>query len=246
MPKLNQVLAVEKTIKTVNGELVTGAYQQLQKTALMEGLARNYTPKDDDGDKLPPEIKNVQTTVEDLLKTITDAHIKIYDITATKDFGNCSGKASADVVIAGQTLIKDAPAVYLVWLEKQLTDIYTVVKKLPVLDPAERWERDASQNYYVTEAVGTTKTRKVPRNHVKAEATQHHPAQVETYTEDQVIGMWETMKFSGAITVGRRRQLLERVETLQEAVKFAREKANAAEVPSISVGSDIFGYLLAD
>lgn len=246
MPKLNQTLAVEKTIKTVNGEIITNAYQQLQKTALMEGLSRIYTPKDDEGDKLPPEIKNVQATVEDIFSIVADAYAKIYDVTATKDYGNCRGKAFADVTIGGHILIKEAPSVFLVFLEKQLSELYTVIKKLPVLDPAERWEKDPSQNYYVTEPVGTSKTKKVLRNHVKSDSTDKHPAQVETYTEDVLVGVWQTVKFSGAITVGRRRQLLERVETLQEAVKFSREKANAAEVENITVGEDIFRYLLAD
>ena len=246
MPKLNQILAIEKTAKAVNGEIVTNAYQQVTKTALMEGLARTYTPKDDDGDQLPPETKNVQNTVEEILKVVTGAHTKIYDITATKDYANCSGKATADVVVSGAMLVKDAPAVFLLFLEKQLSDMYTVIKKLPTLDPAERWSYNGEQSLYVTPPVGTTKTKKVPRNHVKAEATDKHPAQVETFSEDVVVGTWNTVKFSGAITVARRRQLLERVETLQEAVKFAREKANGTEAPNVSVGEDIFNYILAD
>ncbi len=243
--KLNQILAVEKTVKLVNGEIVTNAYQQVTKTALMEGFSRTYTPKDDEGDQLPSETKNVQTGVEEILRTVADAHVKIYDINATKDFANCSGKAVADVVVNGTTVIKDAPAVYLIFLEKQLADIYTIIKKVPTLDPSERWSFNAEQSVYVTPPVGTTKTKKVPRNHVKAEATDKHPAQVETFTEDVVVGTWNTIKFSTAITVARRRQLLERIEALQEAVKFAREKANSVEAPNVEVGATLFDYILS-
>jgi hypothetical protein len=37
--------------------------------------------------------------------------------------------------------------------------------------------------------------------------------------------------------------LLDRVEKLQAAVKFAREEANAAEVTDVHVGEVVFGYL---
>ena len=37
--------------------------------------------------------------------------------------------------------------------------------------------------------------------------------------------------------------LLERVEKLQQAVKFAREEANNTEVTDQKVGAAIFGYL---
>jgi hypothetical protein len=37
---------------------------------------------------------------------------------------------------------------------------------------------------------------------VKAEATEKHPAQVEVYHEDVVVGQWKTVKFSGALPPG--------------------------------------------
>jgi hypothetical protein len=91
--------------------------------------------------------------------------------------------------------------------------------------------------------VETLRTRKVPRNHVKAEATEKHPAQVEVYYEDITVGFWRTVKFSGALPARRVAELLERVEKLQRAVKFAREEANAYEVKSQKVGEALFSYL---
>jgi len=87
------------------------------------------------------------------------------------------------------------------------------------------------------------KTKKIPRNHVKAEATEKHPAQVEVYYEDVVVGNWRTIKFSSALPAKRVNELLSRVEKLQEAVKFAREEANNLEVVEQKVGAKIFDYL---
>jgi hypothetical protein len=113
------------------------------------------------------------------------------------------------------------------------------------LDASETWTFDTSTDSWATEPMQTSKTKKIPRNHVKAEATEHHPAQVEVYYEDVVVGNWRTVKFSGAMPATRVNELLERVEKLQQAVKFAREEANSIEVTDQKVGDKVFGYLFA-
>jgi hypothetical protein len=97
----------------------------------------------------------------------------------------------------------------------------------------------------VTEAVQTVRTKKIPRNHVKAEATEHHPAQVEVYYEDVPVGYWRTVKFSGAMPARRVNEILERVEKLQQAVKFAREEANSVEIEDQRIGETVFYYLFS-
>ena len=131
------------------------------------------------------------------------------------------------------------------FLEKQLVDLHTFIKKLPVLDASESWTYDASADCWATEPVQTVRTKKIPRNHGKAEATEKHPAQVEVYYEDVSVGNWRTVKFSGALPAKRVHDLLARVERLQEAVKFAREEANNLEVEEQKVGEKIFHYLFA-
>jgi hypothetical protein len=166
---------------------------------------------------------------------------QLFDVTATKDWANT--RARADVVVDGQTLLTQVPATYLLFLEKQLVDLHTFVKKLPVLDAAESWTFDPSADAWATEPVQTAKTKKIPRNHVKAEPTDKHPAQVEVYYEDVVVGYWRTVKFSGALPAQRVNELLARVERLQETVKFAREEANNLEVEDGKVGERIFHYV---
>ena len=46
-----------------------------------------------------------------------------------------------------------------------------VSEKLPTLDPGEAWNYSADVDYYASEPYQTTKTKKVMKNHVKAEAT---------------------------------------------------------------------------
>ncbi|EFH79945.1 hypothetical protein [Ktedonobacter racemifer] len=241
--KLNQIIAVEKGTKSRTFQELTEAHHALQKPTLLSGISRTYRPKDEEGEQLPPESTRVQVKAEDIIRKTIETLTKLFDVTATKDWANCVAKA--DVVVDGKVLLAQVPATYLLFLEKQLVDLHTFVKKLPILDASESWNFDASADNWATEPVQTTRTKKVPRNHVKAEATEKHPAQVEVYYEDVIVGYWRTVKFSGSLPARRVNELLARVEKLQEAVKFAREEANSIEVTEQKLGEKVFNYLFA-
>ena len=234
--RLNQIIAVEKSIKARAAAALTEAYHSMQRIEPLSGIARTYRPKDEEGEHLPPESKKVQVLAKDTIDKVVTSMSEYYDVTVAK----------ADIVIDGKTILKDAPVTYLLFLEKQLVDIRTFISKLPTLDPTETWTFDAAQNCFVNESTETTRTKKVLRNHVRAEATDKHPAQVDTYTEDAVIGYWKTVKFSGAMSAVKVAQLLSKVEKLQESVKFAREAANSTEVLSPKVGKPLFAWLFTE
>jgi hypothetical protein len=242
MTKLNQIIAVEKGIKGPAQRVLTDSHHLVLKLPLLSGIARTYQPKEEDGEPLPPESTLVQVKAEDILRTVAGVLAKLFDVTATKDWANCEAKA--DVEVDGRILLPDVPVTFLLFLEKQLVDLHTFVRKLPVLDAAETWTFDETAGQWRTDSVQTVRTKKVPRNHVKAEATERHPAQVEMYYEDVPAGHWTTVRFSGALPATRVRELTERVEKLLQAVKFAREEANSREIADrAGVGTTVFGYL---
>ncbi len=243
MAKLNQIVAIEKSVKNQMNSIITEAHQTVMKPALLTGIARTYKPTNEDGDKLPSESTLVQIRAANVLAKVATAWTELLDVTMTKDAANCS--ARSDVVVDGVVVVPQVPVTSLLFLEKQLIDIHTVIKKLPTLDPSERWSRDEAQDCWSTSPAETKSTKKIPRNHVKAKATEHHPEQVELYMEDVLAGLWSTIKFSGAMQETRKTQLLERVEKLQRAVKFAREDANSIDAPPVKGGDKIFGYLLS-
>lgn len=243
MPKLNQIIAITAGKKTQAHKAITDAYQLLQKGGLLDGLSRTYKPRDDEGEPLPPEKKMVQVKVRDCIQSVTQSLTELFDIVATQDTANCQAKA--DVSVDGNVLLRQVPVTHLLFLEKQLVDIHTFVEKLPTLDPAETWQYSAEVDAYASEPYQSTKTKKAMKNHVKAEATKEHPAQVETYTEDVVVGYWTSIKFSGAIPARERNEILERVRKLQEAVKSAREEANSLQVDKQKTGASVFDYLFA-
>jgi hypothetical protein len=242
--KIHQILAVETGVRQKTNRELTDAYHRIQRQPLITGIARTYRPKDEDGDQLPSETQLVQVQVERVLPTIADNLARLFDVVATKDASNA--EARADVVVDGRTILSLVPVTTLLFLEKQLTDLRTVLNALPRLDPAEHWTFDETTGVYRSDVAETTKTKKVPRNHVKAEATDKHAAQVEMYHEDIVVGYWATTKFSGALPASRIATLVDRTDRLLEAVRVAREEANGSEVVDLKIGKDIFDFILEE
>lgn len=242
MKTLSQILAIERGVKARSTRDLTDAHREIQKTQLLSGLSRTYRPLDDEGDQLPPEGGGVQIKAEDILQDVSVIMTRLFDVIVTKDTANM--EASAPVKVDSRIILDSVPAVSLLFLDKQLVDLRTFVEKIPTLDPAEHWERDTTGVWAAT-PIETTKLKKIPHNHVKAAATDKHPAQVEMFFEDNVVGYWTTTKFSGALPAERVHALLGRIDALLEAVKFAREEANSIEIMDVHVGKKVFDYLFA-
>lgn len=243
MAKLNQVLAIEKGIKTRVYAEFTELHQATQKPALMNGFHKSYQPRDEDGETYPSESLKVQHNAGEVMERVAKSLTELFDVTATKDWTNCV--ARADVVVDGRTLLTAVPATYLLFLEKQLGDLTTFVAKMAELDPGSDWSVDPGTGLFKTEPTATQRTRKVQRAIVLYDATEHHPAQTQLITEDVVAGSWTTIKYSGAIPAPRKKVLLARIEKLSNAVKFAREQANAAEAAEQKPGKEVFDFLFA-
>lgn len=243
MPKLNQIIAILNGCKTKTKDEITAIYHRLQKPGLLDGLARSYKPRDELGTPLPAESKLVQVRTQDVMREIVSKMTTLFDLVATQDYANCLAKA--DIRVGDVILAKDVPVTYLLFLDHQLLHIQALISQLPVLSPEEQWRFDENADCYISESYQTTKTQKVFKNHVKAEATDKHPAQVETYTEDVVIGTWTATKYSGAIPAKSRNQLLERVSQVADAVKMARETANSMEAEKKEIGESLLGFIFA-
>jgi hypothetical protein len=242
MAKLHQILAVEAGVRNQAQKDLTEAHHGLQKTEMLQGIYREYQPAAEGGDKLPSERKLLQARVPEVIRETVAILEKTFDVTATRDFANI--EATADVVVEGKVVIKGAPTTYLLWLEKRLDDLHTFVCKLPTLPADTEWVWDEHQNCYRNKhEIKTQRTAKIAYPLVLAPATKEHPAQVVKETRDEIVGWWTTILYSGALPVQDVKAMKERVEELQKAVKYAREKANEAEVKDVKVGGAILKYV---
>ena len=247
--KQHHVLAIETSVKHKVAEKLTTIYKTFQKPDLFNGHVKTFTPRTENQDAanyetLPDDRKNVQQSVLDSLAVVREQQSELFDMAFKRDVTNCIAKA--DVVVDGQKLLEQVPVTYLMWLGHQFDDLVAEIKKIPTLDPAEKWTYDKEQNLYATEPSEQARTKKVVQPLILHPATKEHPAQVKEVTEDVRTGTWKTIKYSAAMPADQRDLLLYRVESLQKAVKQARETANDVDVPTVASAADaIFDFVFA-
>lgn len=238
----NQIIAIEKGAKSRVDRAFTDIYKAIQKPAQFAGKTKKFEKINDDSPDLPDENIKVQVIASEVIEKASEVLADLFDVTATKDYGNT--KAFADVTVDGTVIIEDAPVTYLLFLEKQLTDLHTFLSKIPTLDTSYEWKPDANSKLHRSNAVKTQRTSKVQKGIVLYDATEHHPAQTQLITEDQLVGHWNTTELSGALPIPEKEEMLKRVEKLQRAVKSAREKGNSVEIEKKEVGAKLLSYVL--
>jgi hypothetical protein len=245
MGKLHELLAVEPDLKGAAEKIIAETIDTFRKKQHhFAGRYKSYLPIDEEGDGFAPEKQDMVTTVVRKMNHTQGVVSKYIDAVAQKELSNT--EASALLIIDDKPLFEyPLPATLLLALEgrlKQLREVYNVI---PTLDPSESWEWDEKSNTYGAEPKITYKTKKVLKNHVKAPATDKHPAQVDIYTEDERVGTWTERRWSGTVTPAEKAEVLARFDTLVQAVKKARQRANDSQIKNIRIGDAIFNFINA-
>lgn len=242
MTHLSQIVAVVKDKKERAAQARSAAEGKFGKPNIYLGISRTYTPhNDEDSERLPAESTQVQEKVGSIISDFQKHLVSLFDVVATNDVTNCTAKAS--IIVDGHVLLPDVPATYILFLEKQITELLSFAKKIPTLDSSEEWHHDTNRDIYATEPVETVRTKKNHHPFVLYEATKEHPAQVQILAEDIATGRWKTIKFSGALPAQNVNAIIDRLEKLQQAVKFAREEANRHEAVQQHVGHTVLSYI---
>lgn len=246
MTKLNQVVAVEKALKEKVNKQTAPLFHTTKNPVHFAALTKTYEPVDVLGEQLPDDSTRVQNTVPEILAAFADPVTKLLDTQLTKETANT--EAFADVVVNDVVLIDRAPVSFLLQFEKHLSqEVRGLILALPTLDPAQDWAPSDSERVgiFETAVVKRHRTKKVEKPIVLYDATDKHPAQTAMITTDELVGYWHEKRFSGAVSAQRKQSLLDRVDTLIAAVKYARESANNLDLTNKTIGAEIFGYLFA-
>lgn len=240
MTRLNQIVALEAPAKAAAARAMETAKAKARLETQLAGISRTYLSRTEEGPTFPPESTRVQVTVAGVIAELRPQLARWLDLFATKEETNT--QTAADVVVDGVMVVAAAPVPVLLAMERQLAELKTFAEMLPVLDPAEHWD-DEEPGIYRSRERQTAKTSKVPKAFVKYDATKEHPAQVDAYTEDVVIGDWATVKYSGAMRARDKAALLERIRLLTAAVLSAREEANSIEVIDLKPGQAVMEFV---
>ena len=249
MGKLHELLAAKKDIKNKANKLINETRETFSKRHdHFAGMIKRYEAFNEDSKFQEEELserKELVTTVpaklQYFLKHMTDA----INIDYQNDLTNRNAKS--DIIVEGELVASDIPAVTLLSLEEQLTNLRNVFDVIPTLEPGIKWELapDMGENIYRT-SHDDIKIRTKKMNVYKeiAKATDKHPAQMVTETQDVAIGKYIETKFSGRISPAEKAKLMDRLEKLIVAVKKARSRANEEILAEGELAGKLFGYLL--
>lgn len=238
---LHVVIALLAGVRKQGEDNLTKVYQSFKKPDLFSGMDRIYTPIKDDGIVYPEESKVVQSSVPKSLESLLSNLINYYDTQYAQDMGNCIAKA--DIVVDDVVLAKDVPATYLLFLEKKVSDLATVISTMPTLSSSENWTMDSATGTYKTSPTQTLRTKKEKRVLVRAAATDKHPAQTDVYDEDVPEGHWHTVKLSTALTAVEVEEMSVKLGKLNKAIKTAREMANTTSVQDGNIAESLLRYV---
>ncbi len=241
MSKLHEILAIEGDLKSRALKTLGEAASLFKNGAgKLLGQISIYHPVTDDEEQLESKVTNMVTTVDQALALVSADFSGWVDCAIQKEVTN--GKTLAKIKINGKNI--SLPSTALLNLEKKLQALRIVYKAIPINDVTSVWEWDADNECFRSARPEVRrKTKKVMRAFVAYEANENHPAQVNVYHEDILVGRWETIKQSGMITPKDHRQRLERLDELLRQVKQAIRRANDIDVVQIKVGENILAYI---
>jgi hypothetical protein len=241
MGKLHELLAVEGDLKAQAQRKAHRVKDLFQDgTGKFLGQISTHQPASENDEQLPAKVTNVATTVNEQLRELSNVFARWIDASIQKEATNQNAKAllrldSEDI---------ELPATGLLNLENKLLELRAVYRTIPTNDITTPWKYDEDNEYFVSDPPEIRRTtKKVMGAFVAYEATDKHPAQVQTFSEDVLSGHHTITKQSGMITPREKRERLDRLETLLLDVKRARQRANDIEVETLEIGDQIFAHI---
>jgi len=191
------------------------------------------------------EEKQMVSTVADKLEHAFKSVGRHYD--ALLQLEEANGRAKADLVIDGTTIMKDVPATFLLGMETRLKAVRQLILSIPTLEMSIKWSPDPTlgDGVYRSDPTVAMKTEKVLKSRILVEPTKEHPAQVEKWNEDTPVARIETTHTSSMITPHEKSAMLIKCDKMISAVKKARQRANTVDVKDMSIAKEIFGYILS-
>lgn len=246
--KLHELLAVESDRAAAASAIVTETVNTFtKKTNLFQGKFSKYTPFDESALDAEESSQEIVTTVPAKLEHCFKIVARALNVTAAKDLTNQSETARAAIVLNDVQLTPELPATTLLMLESKLKSWLPILEAIPTLAPGRNWVLDTDKGEHIyRDNVSDVKFRTKKNTHHKiiVEPTEHHPAQIHAWSEDEKIGKITEVSWSGMMSPAEKSRLISRLQELIVATKQARQRANTADVVDIDVAKPLIDFLL--
>jgi hypothetical protein len=252
MAKLHELLAAEKTPTAAFNAVFEDTTKKFKNPVhFFDGHSKSLKMINDDAgnralEDAAREEKPVTTTVLDTLEYAFDLFGKAEDLQYQKNATN--RMAAGDVIFRGKLLLSAVPVDELLGLEARLTRIRLIFMDMPTLDATKHWVPDTNsgKGIWTTKfPEDTVKTEKYMTPVEMSKATDKHPAQVMAVNKDVPVGLYTTVKRSGAATALQKAEAIKQVDELMVAVKQARMRANETEAVNDRISETLVTLLLA-
>lgn len=235
MPKLHELLAVFDDLKgqanKTRGDLLSTFSNKLhlfQKKVITFRSSQEGVPPSTESQS------DIQSTLTKELKWVGQFISKAIDAGYQIDLGNTS--ATGNIVVEQDDKvvfqIDNVPATSLLQLEKHLTSVRDLLQAVPTLDSAQGFVLDTASGKGIWQARDVIKerTKKEKKVLVVSKATDKFPEQTQVYDADVSVGTLLSQEWSALTTPAIKSELLNRCDTLIQAVKKARSRANSVEL----------------
>ena len=241
--ELHQLLPVEASLQGLAKNIITEAVSTFGKRERFTGGTKRLTMFDESRKAEEViEVLDITTTVADKLEYVEDQVVRYWDAFVQKERTNQD--ARADIIVDDVVIANDVPATALLGLENKLKEVRALFLATPTLAPGITWEKtDIPDVYENPNKEERMKTEKTVQFKEVAKATDKHPAQVEKWTADVPVGKYTTTALSSFLPVGKKSELLGRIDTLLQAVITARMAANSTEVVHVEIGKALFNFI---
>lgn len=242
--QFHQLLAAMGDKVNQAAKLLQEATRTFQKGEMFDGYQKTYTPKEEGGDLVAGESKEIVTTVDEKLRYVLPFLSDAIDIQLSREASNASGKLVAPLTVEGREF-GTFSSQELLQLEKNVRELRNMADLLPTLDMAKAWVTNDNEHTGTFSCPDTKTYRYVERMTpvVLYPHTDKHPAQVEKVMDRVQVGEYSTRLLSGRITPERKAHIIARLDAVLVAIGVARAQANGNVATNISFGDELLNFV---
>jgi hypothetical protein len=245
--KLHEILAVEgDRAKAAQKVLTEARHVFSSKHNLFTGAHRRlemFSEERKQEEASAEVMQRVTETVPSKLAYITKALATYWDLVLLKEATN--QRAEAELII-GDVVLGKLPATWLLGMESKLGQLRDVLDVVPTWPAGHDWQADTSMGTHIYKAADPKRSRreeKTMESKVLYDATKEHPAQIEKWMANHVVGMYTDTAWTGTVSPAVKSEMLERCDKVLRAVKKARQRANRTDVVKNKVSKRLIGYI---
>jgi len=255
-PRLHELLAVEQASKKQADAISAETKQTFGKRRHhFEGGSVNVALFDADD----PNADATKATVEaqhgdkkkEIVETVTSklqytlGQIRgMWDVMFQIAESNC--RAKADVIVDGNVIVKDAPATFLLEMEKKVVDLRGIIHAIPTYDPTKGFKKqpDLPEGHYVGAPRTSVSTRKDEQPIITIKPTEHQAGQWTMKTKDISVAKITVTDFTSMYSPAEKSEMLERVDKLHRAIRKARQRANNVEACTQKISANVRDFVM--